>query len=226
MSRIIKDSTHSRTIPDGGSSTTAGGLGSPVTASPSGLSGANSPMSGNRIVKTWRVMGDRTRSKTKDILKRWQTMNNGQTSEDSLAGLDDCSDMSGSTESDRGHRQKKGTWSVHVWMDSQSWIQLTPRRRTFFSEDRPGSSSRSFKASSDPTSRLRHGLNMIFHSSARTVSLSPLLSSSSSSSSSSKSSNRTRKDFSLPIFLLFLVLDLADGFKSDIAWRCLKLQLF
>lgn len=73
-------------------------------------------MSGNKIVKTWRVMGDRTRSKTKDILKRWQTMNNGQTSEDSMAGLDDFSDISGSTDSERGHRgSKKGTWSVHVW---------------------------------------------------------------------------------------------------------------
>ncbi|XP_066954591.1 uncharacterized protein [Macrobrachium rosenbergii] len=154
MSRIIKDikdSTH-RSIPDGGGGGGGGGspysyatttttgpaasgvvVGSPVAASGASPSsggqsgGANSPMSGNRIVKTWRVMGDRTRSKTKDILKRWQTMNNGQTSEDSLAGLDDCSDMSGSTESDRGHRQKKGTWSVHVWT---TWV-----RRPFEDDD-------------------------------------------------------------------------------------------
>ncbi|XP_069160170.1 uncharacterized protein [Procambarus clarkii] len=137
MSRQVKDgkdSAHSRPVPEGATA-------SPSAAPPSGSSGANSPMSGNKIVKTWRVMGDRTRSKTKDILKRWQTMNNGQTSEDSLAGLDDFSDISGSTESDRGHRgSKKGTWSVHVWMDSKSWIQLTPRRRTYFGIHRKGSS--------------------------------------------------------------------------------------
>lgn len=114
MSRIIKDikdSSHSRSVPEGASATPGG-------ATPASASGASSPISGNKIVKTWRVMGDRTRSKTKDILKRWQTMNNGQTSEDSLGGLDEYSDMSGSTESERcGHRSKKGTWSVHVWSE-------------------------------------------------------------------------------------------------------------
>lgn len=49
-------------------------------------SGSSSPMAGNRIVKTWRQMGDKTKSKTRDILKRWQSMNNGQASEDSMAG--------------------------------------------------------------------------------------------------------------------------------------------
>lgn len=114
MSRLVKesrDAAHSRSVPEGATA-------SPSAAPPSASSGANSPMSGNKIVKTWRVMGDRTRSKTKDILKRWQTMNNGQTSEDSLAGLDDFSDISGSTDSERtGHRGKKGTWSVHVWSE-------------------------------------------------------------------------------------------------------------
>ncbi|XP_071539447.1 uncharacterized protein [Panulirus ornatus] len=122
MSRLIKDSkdsAHSRSVPEGATA-------SPAAAPPSSSSGANSPMSGNKIVKTWRVMGDRTRSKTKDILKRWQTMNNGQTSEDSLAGLDDLSDVS--TESDRtGHKSKKGTWSVHVWT---TWV-----RRPFEDDD-------------------------------------------------------------------------------------------
>ncbi|XP_069943331.1 uncharacterized protein [Cherax quadricarinatus] len=125
MSRLVKDckeSSHSRSAPEGATA-------SPAAAPLSGSSGANSPMSGNKIVKTWRVMGDRTRSKTKDILKRWQTMNNGQTSEDSLAGLDDYSDISGSTESERGgHRgSKKGTWSVHVWT---TWV-----RRPFEDDD-------------------------------------------------------------------------------------------
>ncbi|KAK4307669.1 hypothetical protein Pmani_020592 [Petrolisthes manimaculis] len=111
MSRLVKDvrdSSHSRSVPEGATAAASAG---PASSA----SGGNSPMSGNKIVKTWRVMGDRTRSKTKDILKRWQTMNNGQTSEDSLGGLDEFSDISGSTDSERGHRGKKGTWSVHVW---------------------------------------------------------------------------------------------------------------
>lgn len=87
-------------------------------------SGGNSPMTGNKIVKNLRQMGDKTKSKTRDILKRWQTMNNGQASEDSLAGTDDLSDLSGSTESggcgggsasSRNH--KKNSWSVHVWSE-------------------------------------------------------------------------------------------------------------
>ncbi|KAK8400253.1 hypothetical protein O3P69_003155 [Scylla paramamosain] len=124
MSRLMKecrDTAHSRSIGEG-----ATALPSAVPTSSS--SGGNSPMSGNKIVKTWRVMGDRTRSKTKDILKRWQTMNNGQTSEDSLGGMDDFSDISGSTDSERaGHRSKKGTWSVHVWT---TWV-----RRPFEDDD-------------------------------------------------------------------------------------------
>ena len=84
------------------------------------LSGSSSPMTGNKIVKTWRQMGDKTKSKTRDILKRWQTMNNGQTSEDSTVGVDDLSDVSGSTESGGGSgagmsKVKKNSWSVHVW---------------------------------------------------------------------------------------------------------------
>ena len=89
-------------------------------------SGSGSPTPGNKMFKTWRQMGDKTKSKTRDILKRWQTMNNGQASEDSLQGPDDLSDMSGSTESGVGSggvygrhskSKKKNSWSVHVWSE-------------------------------------------------------------------------------------------------------------
>ena len=79
-------------------------------------SATGSPMTGSKIVKTVKQMGDKTRTKTRDILKRWQTMNNGQMSEDSMIGPDDISDLSGSTDSAYMYpAKKKGTWSVHVW---------------------------------------------------------------------------------------------------------------
>ncbi|XP_018025892.1 uncharacterized protein LOC108681384 [Hyalella azteca] len=85
----------------------------------------NSPMTGNRIVKTWRQMGGKTKSKTRDILKRWQTMNNGQASEDSLAGGDDLSDVTepgdgGGHCPGAGDSCKKNSWSVHVWT---TWVR-------------------------------------------------------------------------------------------------------
>ena len=79
----------------------------------SASSGTGSPMTSSKIVKTVKQMG----GKTRDILKRWQTMNNGQMSEDSMIGPDDIADMYTSSENSSLYqvKPKKGTWSVHVW---------------------------------------------------------------------------------------------------------------
>ncbi|KAL7643908.1 UNVERIFIED_CONTAM: hypothetical protein RMT77_005917 [Armadillidium vulgare] len=50
---------------------------SAVSTSPSGGSAGSSPQVGRKIAKTWRQMGDKTKIRTRDILKKWQSLANG-----------------------------------------------------------------------------------------------------------------------------------------------------
>ena len=111
---------------------------------------SGSPQVSRKFAKTWKTMGDKTKNKTRVILKRWQTLANGQaqfrkhphpkaTSNDAsqLCTAEQTSENCDSVDSthfssfrsgqvgDQQRSHSKGSWSVHIWCKLNEFLLET-----------------------------------------------------------------------------------------------------
>ncbi|KAK9509494.1 hypothetical protein O3M35_006801 [Rhynocoris fuscipes] len=87
-----------------------------------------SPKSQKKFISTWRMACDKTKDRTKELLKRWRTMPEGVVSQaEDEKERPPLEPLKASNQEDRG-------WSVHVWA---TWVKRYPNDEDSEESDKP-----------------------------------------------------------------------------------------